>query len=153
MSRYRAIRAICEVTLPSSHYSQISTASKFPSSHYSEKMRTTDDRPGHRYRANLVAIRVTGIATQSSNLCDRICSISRSRPPQPRPGGDPRRTIGASLRSRLRAETLRGRKKCDVEHFASIFARSRSLVRIILTRSRSLVRIILRKMRTTGNRR
>ena len=72
-----------------------------------------------RYRANLVAICVTGFATQSSNLCDRICSISRSGPPHRAPGTDPRGTIGASpvapTRGKFaRPEKMRCRAFCEV---------------------------------------
>ena len=157
-----------------------------------------------RYRANLVAICVTGFATQSSNLCDRICSISRSRPPKPRTGTDPRGTIGASPVAPTRGKFARPEKMrcrafcehfCEVtfpsshyshvvtfpsSHYSQNNANYRSrvnfLVRIILknanyrvgarhrdieqiceieqisskfARSRSLVRIILRIMRTT----
>ena len=157
-----------------------------------------------RYRANLVAICVTGFATQSSNLCDRICSISRSGPPHRAPGTDPRGTIGASPVAPTRGKFARPEKMrcrafcehfCEVtfpsshyshvvtfpsSHYSQNNANYRSrvnfLVRIILknanyrvgarhrdieqiceieqisskfARSRSLVRIILRIMRTT----
>ena len=158
-----------------------------------------------RFRANLVAICVTGFATQSSNLCDRICLISRSGPPHRAPGTDPRGTIGASPVAPTRGNFARPEKMrcrafcehfCEVtfpsshyshvvtfpsSHYSQNNANYRSrvnfLVRIILkkcelpttsrdranfeqiceieqisskfARSRSLVRIILRIMRTT----